>query len=373
MSVARGIIRALLVEDNPGDARLIREMLRDAGAGLASVELTWVDRLSAGLEHLSEHTADIVLLDLSLPDSRGLETFAAVHSAAPETPIVVLSGLDDEDLAVTAVHEGAQDYLVKGQVDGGTLLRAMRYAIERQRLEAVRRDLERQRDEFFSSISHDLRTPVAAIKAAIGVILANRPADMPPPLHRLMSNIDQAADELAALINDQADMKVVGNVGTVADVFEAATRLDPDVVLLDFRLPDGAGPDAANAIRGIRPAARMIFLTREDSDAARFAAVQSGASAFLHKSRAAAEVVAAIRDVARGKMLITPRTIATLLAKRRGIDAQLERLTPREREVLRLGISYTTVRTHIRSLGSKLAVHSKLEAIVKARELGLIS
>ena len=195
------------------------------------------------------------------------------------------------------------------------------------------------------------------------------------------------AEGLAALINDQADMKVVGNVGTVADVFEAATRLDPDVVLLDFRLPDGAGPDAANAIRGIRPAARMIFLTREDSDAARFAAVQSGASAFLHKSRAAAEVVAAIRDVARGKMLITPRTIATLLAKRRGIDAQLERLTPREREVLRLmaeglpsrsiaaelGISYTTVRTHIRSLGSKLAVHSKLEAIVKARELGLIS
>jgi len=94
-----------------------------------------------------------------------------------------------------------------------------------------------------------------------------------------------------------------------------------------------------------------------------------------------------VRDVARGKMLITPRTIATLLAKRRQADTQLERLTHREKEVLRLmaeglpsraiaaelGISYTTVRTHIRSLGSKLAVHSKLEAIVKARELGLIS
>jgi DNA-binding NarL/FixJ family response regulator len=182
-------------------------------------------------------------------------------------------------------------------------------------------------------------------------------------------------------------MKVVGNVGTVADVVDAAAQLNPDVVLLDFRLPDGTGPDAANAIRGIRPAARMIFLTREDTDAARFAAVQSGASAFIHKSKAASEVVAAIRDVARGKMLITPRTISTLLAKRRSIEAQLDRLTPREREVLRLmaegnpsrqiaadmGISYTTVRTHIRSLGSKLAVHSKLEAIVKARELGLIS
>jgi len=158
------------------------------------------------------------------------------------------------------------------------------------------------------------------------------------------------------------------------------------VVLLDFRLPDGTGPDAAAAVRSIRPAAKMIFLTREDTDAARFAAVQSGASAFLHKSRAAAEVVSAIRDVARGRMLITPRTISTLIAKRRSIEAQLDRLTPREKEVLRLmaeghpsraiaaemGISYTTVRTHIRSLGSKLAVHSKLEAIVKARELAIV-
>jgi len=194
------------------------------------------------------------------------------------------------------------------------------------------------------------------------------------------------AEGLSALINDQADMKVVGNVGTVAESVTAATELNPDIVLLDFHLPDGTGPDAAAAIRGVRPAAKMIFLTREDTEGARFAAVQSGASAFLHKSRAAAEVVAAIRDVARGKILITPRTIATLLAKRRALEAQLERLTPREKEVLRLmaeghpsraiaaqlGISYTTVRTHIRSLGSKLGVHSKLEAIVKARELALV-
>jgi two-component system, NarL family, response regulator DevR len=195
------------------------------------------------------------------------------------------------------------------------------------------------------------------------------------------------AEGLAALINDEADMTVVGSVGSVAECLPAAAELNPDVVLVDFRLPDGTGPDAAAAIRGIRPAAKMIFLTREDTDAARFAAVQSGASAFLHKSRAAAEVVSAIREVARGKMLITPRTIAALITKRRSIEGQLERLTPREKEVLRLmaeglpsrsiaselGISYTTVRTHIRSLGQKLAVHSKLEAIVKARELGLIN
>jgi len=213
------------------------------------------------------------------------------------------------------------------------------------------------------------------------------PGDDDPIRVLIVEDHRVVAEGLAALINGESDMRVVGNVGSVADCMTAATELSPDVVLLDFRLPDGTGPDAAAVIRGLRPAARMIFLTRDDTDAARFAAVQSGASAFLHKSRAAAEVVAAIRDVARGKMLITPRTIATLLAKRRAIEAQLERLTPREKDVLKLmaeghasraiaaelHISYTTVRTHIRGLGTKLAVHSKLEAIIKARELGLLN
>src|SRR5438034_2907774 len=194
------------------------------------------------------------------------------------------------------------------------------------------------------------------------------------------------AEGLAALINDQKDMTVVGHAGSVADSIARAAELTPDLVLIDFRLTDGTGADAGTGIRQIRPETKLIFLTREDSDAARFAALESGASAFIHKSRAASEVVDAIRVVAGGGTLITPRTIATLLNKRRSMDAQLESLTPREKEVLRLmaegvssreiasklGISYTTVRTHIRSLGSKLGVHSKLQAIVKARELALV-
>lgn len=199
-------VHALLIEDNPGDARLIREMLRDTGSQSASIDLSVADRLAAGLEQLNHRRLDLVLLDLTLPDSTGLETFERVHTAAPDVPVVVLSGLDDEAVAIRAVHQGAQDYLVKGQVDGGTIVRSMRYAIERQRLEAARAELERQRDEFFSSVSHDLRTPVAAIKAAIGVVLANEPQNMPPSLHRLLGNIDLAADELAKLIEDLLDM-----------------------------------------------------------------------------------------------------------------------------------------------------------------------
>lgn len=194
------------------------------------------------------------------------------------------------------------------------------------------------------------------------------------------------AEGLTALINDQADMKVVGTAGSVADSVVKAVEVEPDLVLVDFRLTDGTGADAAASIRQVRPETKLIFLTREDSDAARIAALEAGASAFIHKSRAAQEVVDAIRTVAQGGTLFTPRTIAQLLNTRREVEAQLERLTPREKEVLRLmaegipsreianrlGISYTTVRTHIRSLGSKLGVHSKLEAIVKARELALV-
>lgn len=194
------------------------------------------------------------------------------------------------------------------------------------------------------------------------------------------------ADGLTALLNGQKDMTVVGNIGSVAESAAKAVEVLPDIVLLDFRLNDGTGADAAAAIRRVAPNAKHIFLTREDSDVARFAALESGASGFIHKSRAAAEVVDAIRKVAAGGTLITPSAIATLINRRRQMDSQRESLTAREKEVLRLmaegvssrdiasklGISYATVRTHIRSLDAKLGVHSKVQAIVKARELALI-
>src|SRR3954466_6815539 len=113
----------LLIEDNPGDARLIELMLRAAGA--APLRLARAERLAAGVAHLARSPADAILLDLSLPDSQGLATFARLHAAVPDVPVVVLSGLADEAVAVQAVAAGAQDYLVKGHVDGVTLVRAL--------------------------------------------------------------------------------------------------------------------------------------------------------------------------------------------------------------------------------------------------------
>ena len=137
-------IRILLIEDNPSDARLIGLLLEEARVPV--VTETAAD-LATGIARLREGDLDAVLLDLSLPDSMGLETFTRAYAEARGVPVVVLSGLADEELAAEAVHHGAQDYLVKGQVDGHGLGRALRYAIERKRFDAeLRRQEERLRE-----------------------------------------------------------------------------------------------------------------------------------------------------------------------------------------------------------------------------------
>src|SRR5271154_1995707 len=123
----------LLIEDNPGDARLLREMLNEQGPH--DTELTCVACMSEAETHLSEHAVDIILLDLGLPDAQGLDAVRRTHAARPRIPLVVLTGLDDESLGAQALQEGAEDYLVKGQITSRRLLRALRYAIERKIME----------------------------------------------------------------------------------------------------------------------------------------------------------------------------------------------------------------------------------------------
>ena len=134
------LINILLVEDNPGDTRLIQEALKEAGSTRFKLDCT--DRLATGLEKLSARKPDAIILDLSLPDSQGLDTFTRVHAQVPEVPIVVLTGLDDETVAVEAMGSGAQDYLLKSELSGGLLVRSLRYGIERKRAEAALRESE---------------------------------------------------------------------------------------------------------------------------------------------------------------------------------------------------------------------------------------
>ncbi|MDA2937280.1 response regulator [Acidobacteria bacterium AH-259-A15] len=127
-------IKILLIEDNAGDTRLIGEMLGQAGSN--HFDLKSADRLSTGLKDLAEGGIDLILLDLSLPDSQGLDSLVRVRAEATEVPVVVLTGLGREELALSAVREGAQDYLVKGQFESGLLGRSILYAIERHRLQS---------------------------------------------------------------------------------------------------------------------------------------------------------------------------------------------------------------------------------------------
>jgi len=126
-------IRTLLIEDNPADARMIQEVLSESPE--TAFELEWVDGLAKGLKELKAGLVDLVLLDLHLPESHGVDTFNATRACAPSVPIVVLTGLDDRELALKVVRNGAQDYLVKGQIDNPALLRSMQYALIRHRLQ----------------------------------------------------------------------------------------------------------------------------------------------------------------------------------------------------------------------------------------------
>jgi len=140
-------MKILLIEDNPGDARLVQEVLKEAGGQFT---ISVAEKLGAGLTFLLSQEVDIVLLDLGLPDSRGLETLTKVRTHFPSLPVVIMTGSGDEALGVQAVHMGAQDYLVKGEVESGLLRRALLYAIERKKTDEA---LQRAKDELEERVS----------------------------------------------------------------------------------------------------------------------------------------------------------------------------------------------------------------------------
>ena len=199
-------LHVLLVEDNAGDVRLLREMFSAEKAG--NFELTHISRMSEAVVHLAKGGVDIALLDLGLPDAHGLEPLRRARAVAPDVPLIVLTGLEDEDLAAEALKEGAQDYLIKGQIENRALPRALRYAIERQRMQGEANQIRtmqlRLKDEFLSHVSHELRSPLTAIYQFVSILLDGLAGELHPEqgeyLRITMRNVRQLESMIADLL-----------------------------------------------------------------------------------------------------------------------------------------------------------------------------
>jgi signal transduction histidine kinase len=197
-------LQVLLVEDSAGDARLLREMFSKERAG--SFELTHLLRLGDAEIHLAKARADIILLDMGLPDGHGIETLRRAQAMAPGVPVVVLTGLDDEAQAAQAMQEGAQDYLIKGQIENRALPRALRHAIERQHMltesELARIYQVRFKDEFLSHVSHELRSPLNAIYQFVTILLDRLSGELNLEQSGNLEIVLRNVKQLQSMIND---------------------------------------------------------------------------------------------------------------------------------------------------------------------------
>jgi signal transduction histidine kinase len=243
-------LSVLVVEDNAADADLVREMLREANlvaAGAVTPELHHVETLRAALD-AANGPFDVALLDLGLPDASGLDGLAALNALVPELPAVVLTGARDPALAARALVAGAQDFLVKGEIEGELLLRSLRFAVARQR---------------------HVSKPLLATGRAPRARVATGPDRAPGSPRRVLLVEDNPADaelvRIALESSAHSDAFAVDHVERLRDALAFLSSREVDAVLLDLGLPDGAGVECIEKLRAEFPELPVVVFTGDPS------------------------------------------------------------------------------------------------------------
>ena len=234
--MGEAITRVLLIEDNPDDACLLREALDEAKE---QIQLVHVGQLEDAAKLFGQESFQIILLDLSLPDSQGIETLVRVQGQAPSVPIVVLTGLDDDNIALQAVRAGAQDYLVKGEIDARNLLRAIRYASERKqayeemaRLAADLTRANKAKDEFLNVMSHELRTPLSIVLGYSTMLREEQLGPLTEGQEQGMSIIQRNSKELLTMIDSMMNAAKIESGSMILE----EESVSPVELLADMKL-----------------------------------------------------------------------------------------------------------------------------------------
>ncbi|WP_414468764.1 response regulator [Methanobacterium sp. ACI-7] len=235
-------IKILMIEDSKEDVFIIQEMLRDNSR--FPFELIHVERLKVGFEKLFQENFDLLLLDLNLPDSWGFDTFIRTYDQAPELPIVILSGFDDEDTAIKAVREGAQDYLIKGEIDGSLLARSIYYAIERKEIEKELMNTQKDLRKLIEWHEHELKETEAKLKEEVAEckLLEEKLEDASQQLKMEKSKLNTIINRLplGILIVDASSGKPIIRNKKLEDIWGECLGTDE---LAEYCYYNGSHPD----------------------------------------------------------------------------------------------------------------------------------
>lgn len=255
---AETVLRVLLVEDNPGDATLVEHHLRRGSVfDIAdAVTLTHVETLDAGADRLTEAEFDLLLLDLGLPGSTGLDTLDRLPEVAEELPVVVLTGLEDHETAIKAIQRGAQDYLPKNDLDTDRLMRSIRYAVERHKQAMRLRRQNRQLELFNSVLRHDVQNGMDVIRRHGTVLSEQLSGDEAGHAETIVSwsnDVIQLSREvqgmLSAVTSDTQDRSQVALDEVLGEQVEQVAAMEG--VTVDASVPDGVLVEADRMLSAV--------------------------------------------------------------------------------------------------------------------------